>query len=586
MGPRVMSTWMRPNFFRWTEIARLMGLDRQKRTARHLCRFLALGFIVWMVNRSHQDFLKRLHERGQPIELADAREALPSTHSLESDTNDPSVLLAFDGEGNELGRLTQTSPLGDSAIGFSGSTNLLVAWDGDERVTSVSIRSSGDTIDHVDAIREYPAFFHQFTGKSTEDLAQGNNVEAVSGATLTSLAITDALALRFGGAGRASRFPQPIQVGEVMPYFPESVQLSPSNTHPSLLEVLDADGQLLGQVGRTSPHADQVIGYQGPVDTLLAIDLNGRLVGMKVRSSYENKPYSEYLNDDAYFTSIFQGRSIPQLAEMDLVEEEVEGVSGATMTSMAMADGIVKTAGAWEQEHLRAGQTKPLVNWSVRDTGSLVVMVFAGFVAFTRPGRQKGFRLFHQALLIGYLGLVNGHVLSQALFFGWAQSGVPWERAPILALLTLAALLVPMATGKPFYCHQLCPHGAAQQWMGKMRKQPVHLPAKVNQILEWIPFLLLALIVLLVFKTSAHTVAILEPFDAYVWQVAGGVTITIAILGLVASAFVPMAYCRYGCPTGAMLKLFEFRTNDNGWGRRDYLSFALLAFALVLHFST
>jgi Na+-translocating ferredoxin:NAD+ oxidoreductase RnfG subunit len=539
-----------------------------------------------MVNRSHQDFLNRLHERGHPIELADAREALPAAQSIESDTDDPAVLLALDGDGNELGRLTQTSPLGDSAIGFSGSTNLLVAWDGDGRVTSVTIRSSGDTIDHVDAIRETPAFFHQFTGKSTGGLAQGNNIEAVSGATLTSLAITDALALRFGGVARASRFPQPIQVGEVTPYFPESSQLRPSHTHPSLLEVLDADGQLLGQVGRTSPYADQLIGYQGPVDTLLAIDLDGRLVGMKARSSFENKPYSEYPNDDAYFTSLFQGRTISQLAVMDLVKEEVEGVSGATMTSMAMADGIVKTAGAWEQEYLRAGQTKPLVNWSARDTGSLVVMVFAGFVAFTRPGRKKGFRLFHQVLLIGYLGLVNGHVLSQALFFGWAQSGVPWERAPIFALLTLAALLVPMATGKPFYCHQLCPHGAAQQWMRKLRSQPVHLPVQVNRILEWIPFLLLALIVLLAFKTSAHTVAILEPFDAYVWQVAGGVTITIAILGLVSSAFVPMAYCRYGCPTGAMLKLFEFQPNDNGWSRRDYISFALLTFALVLNFST
>jgi len=563
-----------------------MGLERQKRTARHLCRFLALALIVWMVNRSHQDFLNRLHERGQPIDLADAREIMADTYSLEPDTDDPTVLLAFDVDGNELGRLTQTSPSGDSAIGFSGSTNLLVAWDVDQRVASVTIRSSGDTIDHVDAIRESPAFFNQFTGQSMEDLSKGYKVEAVSGATLTSLAITDSLALRFGGQAQASRFPQPIQLGEVTSYFPEAAELLPSNTHPSLLAVLDAKGQTLGQVGRTSPYADQVIGYQGPVDTLLAIDQNGRLVGMNARSSYENKPYSEYPNDDAYFSSIFKGRTIPQLAIMDLVKEEVEGVSGATMTSMAMAEGIVKTAGALEQENLNAGKTKPLMNWSARDSGSLVVILFAGFVAFTRPGRHKGFRLLHQVLLIGYLGLINGHVLSQALFFGWAQSGVPWERAPILALLTLAALLVPMATGKPFYCHQLCPHGAAQQWIRKLRTKPVHISVKINRILEWIPFLLLAFIVLMAFRTSAHTVAILEPFDAYVWQVAGGVTIAIAILGLVASAYVPMAYCRYGCPTGAMLKLFEFRSNDRGWNRRDYLSFAFLAFALVLYFSS
>ena len=562
-----------------------MDWKRQKRAARRLCRFLALALVVWLVNRSYQDFLTGLQERGHPIELREGRQVWPSTRSLEPKDEAPSILLALDEEENELGRLTQTSPLGDSAIGFSGYTNLLVAWDENDRVSSVSIRSSGDTIDHVDAIVEDPAFFQQFTGMSKEDLTQANAIEAVSGATLTSLSIADAITLRFGGSKIGNRFPQPIKVEEVSPYFRECKQLRPSKTHPSLLDVLDGEGKLLGLVGRTSPHADQIIGYQGPIDTRLAVDRNGTLVGMKVRSSFENEPYSEYPDEDAYFASLFQGRSISQLADMNLTAEEVEGVSGATMTSMAMAEGIVQTADAWERERAQAlaEQNKPLVTWNARDFGSLAVILLAGIVAFTRAGRHKGVRLAHQVLLVGYLGLVNGHVLSQALFFGWAQSGASWERAPVLALLTVAALLTPMATGKAFYCHQLCPHGATQQWVRKLRKLPVRPPAKLNRILESLPFVLLALVVFLAFTTSAHTVAPLEPFDAYVWQVAGTATIAIAIVGLAASAFVPMAYCRYGCPTGAMLKLFEFRRNENGWSRRDYLTFAFLGLALLLY---
>ena len=90
--------------------------------------------------------------------------------------------------------------------------------------------------------------------------------------------------------------------------------------------------------------------------------------------------------------------------------------------------------------------------------------------------------------------------------------------APILALLSLAALLVPMATGKAIYCHQLCPHGAARQWMRKARKQPFQISSKLNRLLECIPYLLLVLVVFLAFQTSAHTLNILEPFDAYVWR--------------------------------------------------------------------
>ena len=537
-----------------------------------------------LIHQSHQDFLTDLQEKGQPILLTEVQEVLPSVFSLVTDSDDPSKLQALDQNENLLGMVTQTSPKGDSAIGFSGSTNLLVIFDNKQKVSSVSIRSSGDTTDHVDAILKEPIFFNQFVGKLKEQLARPPKIEAVSGATLTSLAIADAISLRFGGEKKVSRFPNPIQVEEVKQYLTRAARISASPTHPSLLEIYDVNDSMIGLSGRSSPHTDQIIGYQGPVDSLLVFDLNGSLIGMKIRSSYENQPYADYPNDDAYFASLFSGRSIPQLADMNLTEEEVEGVSGATMTSMAMAEGIVKVAQSWEEEkQAQLANQKPFINWKMSDFGSLSVILLAGFVGFSQRGKNKFFRITLQVLLVCYLGLVNGDILSQALFAGWAQSGVPWERAPILALLSLAALLVPMATGKAFYCHQLCPHGAAQQWMRKLRKKPVRLPKSVDNILKYLPASLVGLVVFLSFTTSAHTVAILEPFDAYIWEVAGGITIAIALLSLLASAFIPMAYCRYGCPTGAMLKLFEFGKNDHGWTRRDYSSFGLLLLSILLY---
>jgi Na+-translocating ferredoxin:NAD+ oxidoreductase RnfG subunit len=460
----------------------------------------------------------------------------------------------------------------------------MVIWGEEDQVSSVSIRTSGDTVDHVDAILEKPDFFKQYEGKTREDLAELGNIEAVSGATLTSMAIVDAIALRFGGEKKVGRFPNPIQLEEVIKYFKTASELVPSTTHPSLVEVHDNNGTVLGKVGRTSPYSDQIIGYQGPVDTLLAFDQNSSLQGMRIRSSFENQPYADYPNDDAYFESLFTGKTISELADMNLTEEEVEGVSGATMTSIAMAEGIVKTAGDWDRESVSVKDSaKPLIYWKARDYGSLGVILFAGFVAFTRRGKTKFFRITLQILLVCYLGLVNGDILSQALFAGWAQNGIPWQRAPILALLSLAALIIPMATGKSFYCHQLCPHGAAQQWMRKLKKKPIHIPRALDNILKCVPVALLFFVVFLAFSSSTHTVAILEPFDAYVWEVAGAITIAIALISLLVSAFVPMAYCRYGCPTGAMLKLFEFGKNDQGWTRRDYLSFGLLGLALILY---
>ena len=554
------------------------------RRFRHLFRFIALATIVGLIHKSHQEFLSKLNDKGQPIELSDVQKVLPQAVALNSEDDNPAVVHAYDEQEKRIGLITQTSPQGDSAIGFSGSTNLMVIWDEEDQVSSVSIRTSGDTVDHVDAILEKPDFFKQFEGKTREDLAELGNIEAVSGATLTSMAIVDAIALRFGGEKKVGRFPNPIQLEEVIKYFKTASELVPSTTHPSLVEVHDNNGTVLGKVGRTSPYSDQIIGYQGPIDTLLAFDQNSSLQGMRIRSSFENQPYADYPNDDAYFESLFTGKTIAELADMNLTEEEVEGVSGATMTSIAMAEGIVKTAGDWDRESVSVKDSaKPLIYWKARDYGSLGVILFAGFVAFTRRGKTKFFRITLQILLVCYLGLVNGDILSQALFAGWAQNGIPWQRAPILAVLSLAALIIPMATGKSFYCHQLCPHGAAQQWMRKLKKKPIHIPRALDNILKCVPVALLFFVVFLAFSSSTHTVAILEPFDAYVWEVAGAITIAIALISLLVSAFVPMAYCRYGCPTGAMLKLFEFGKNDQGWTRRDYLSFGLLGLALILY---
>ena len=129
-----------------------------------MSRFLALSIIVGLIHLSHQDFLLRLQETGQVIEFPEVRDLLPRAFSLNESPNDSSELWALDENDRRIGLVTQTSPTGDSAVGFSGSTNLLVIWDEQDRVSSVSIRSSGDTIDHVNAILEKPTFFEQFQG--------------------------------------------------------------------------------------------------------------------------------------------------------------------------------------------------------------------------------------------------------------------------------------------------------------------------------------------------------------------------------------------------------------------------------------
>ncbi|MBT5381024.1 MAG: hypothetical protein HOL08_18395, partial [Opitutae bacterium] len=79
-----------------------MSKNRLKRKLRNLCRFLALVAIVWLIYKSHQDFLIELEDRGHPIELSHAQLYLPTIASLEPNPDDPAFLQALDANGREL----------------------------------------------------------------------------------------------------------------------------------------------------------------------------------------------------------------------------------------------------------------------------------------------------------------------------------------------------------------------------------------------------------------------------------------------------------------------------------------------------
>ena len=101
----------------------------------------------------------------------------------------------LDVSGEAVGFCFQTSPVSDTVIGFSGSSNLLIICDISKTICGIELLSSGDTRDHVSVVRNDNAFWSQFIGKTLEELKQMPNQPylTTAGATLTSLAMIEAL---------------------------------------------------------------------------------------------------------------------------------------------------------------------------------------------------------------------------------------------------------------------------------------------------------------------------------------------------------------------------------------------------------
>lgn len=357
------------------------------------------------------------------------------------------------------------------------------------------------------------------------------------------------------------------------------------------MRVYAADDIPLGWALRTSPAADRVIGYQGPTDAAVCFDAEGKVAGVVVAESFDNEPYVGYVRDDRAFRRIWRGLSIEQLAGIDPAETGIEGVSGATMTSQAVAEGILRAAHdhhAYRDHHDRQTMTAANALLPVLRAidppqwGALGLIVTGIVTAYTRLRGTWFGRLALPIAVLAYLGFGAGALLSQAQLAGWAQAGVP-RGAIVLAALAAAAIVLPATTRKNVYCSHLCAHGAAQQLLGRFARPKRSLPAWMRPLLVALPWALLTLAILTAVLHLPVALVDLEPFDAYLPTVAGAAALAIFAVSLVASSFVPMAYCRHACPTGALLDHLRLSGRSNRFSWRDGVMVGCLLSAAAAH---
>lgn len=474
-------------------------------------------------------------------------------------------------DGTLLGYITRTSPDADHVIGFSGPTDVLLIFDSDRRLRTAKVLNSRDTREHVQQVLNDPRFLKSLTGHTAAELMDDVRPDAVTGATLTSMAILESIRLKLSRGNaeddefsptESLRFPEPPRQQDLRLLYPNAdhAERLPQSSHQ--WNVLDDNGSICGRLLRSSPAADNTVGYQGPTDTLIAVDSDGLVTGVAIGVSYDNESYVDYVRADDYFRRLFDGRSMESLSQLDPAAEGIEGVSGATMTSVAVAQGIRIAARALVNEQLQRQQptlassnTEP--EWpevfTVRNLSTAGITLFGILLGLTRLRGRRRLRLLFQVLLIVWLGMINGDMVSQALLLGWTQNGIPWKNAAGLALLTGAAVLVPITTGHNVYCSHLCPHGAVQQLLRNRLPWRLRLSSGVQRTLKMIPLLLICWVLAVGLLHLPFSAVDIEPFDAWLWTIAGLPAIAIAVIGLSGSLFVPMAYCRFGCPTGALL---------------------------------
>ncbi len=524
-------------------------------------------------------------ELNESVSLIDAQRIFPEATRLEwrkSPANSFTVLIDDD---IPIGTILRTAPECNDLIGYSGPSDLLVGLHHDGSIRQVVLLSSLDTESHVQAVRQSLRFWDSFRGWQPKIDLQPP-FDGVSGSTLTSRAMLESVIRRVTGDSPSLRFPRTLTLDEAKQFFPSCVDLRFDVPKLGWATLFDRTETTLGYLLRTSPIADNIQGYRGPTDALLAIDRDQQtILKVAIRNSFDTPDYVARVRDNPQYLEQLCEPSLANWAILKLEASGIEGVSGATQTSYGLAEGIRRRAIADVQ---RLSATIPFPNPGlIRNVALGFVILGALAMMFTRLRHVRWLRRVWQIIVVVVFAIVLTDLLSMSLLVGWARNGIPFQLAPTLVVLAVVALVVPWLTKQPFYCQQICPHGMVQEWVGRLNSRKLHLPRRLNRVARALPnFLLVAAILSSVIATHVD-LSTWEPFDAWALRCTVWASTSIAISGLVASYFLPQAYCRFGCPTGALLGFIRSHGRNDRFGSMDWLSgLVLVVLAAVVWMNT
>lgn len=127
----------------------------------------------------------------------------------------------------------------------------------------------------------------------------------------------------------------PISLRQALRFFPLAHRVQLKDPERGTYLVSDAKGTPVGTLLRTSPFTDRIVGYAGPNDVLIALDEKGAVRGLEILRSGDTPEHVRQVREAPGFLRRFLGWS-----PSSSLPPRVDGVAGATLTSLAVAESI------------------------------------------------------------------------------------------------------------------------------------------------------------------------------------------------------------------------------------------------------
>lgn len=332
-------------------------------------------------------------------------------------------------------------------------------------------------------------------------------------------------------------------------------------THAAVASVAQGSDTLSVQpdgtfVVNTRVLAKDVQGYGGPVPLKIHIDKDGRLTAIEAEPNAESPSFFDHAKE---LFSRWQGKTIDEA-----MAEDVDAVSGATFSSKAIIRNVQRGLTYAKQHGLADGgkgaqeesaERTVATGWTLGSIVALIAVLLGAVVPLFTNNRRL--HLVQLVVNVVVLGLWTGTFVSYTLFLRLFAGGVSLSAIGTLAaplLMLIVALLYPLAGRSGHYCAHVCPFGSAQELAGKLSRRKLRITPRVLRVLTALRNLLWGVLMALLLTGTCSAWVDYELFTAFIYSSASVWVIVLAVLFLVLSVWVPRPYCRFVCPTGALMK--------------------------------
>ncbi|HWQ40994.1 MAG TPA: FMN-binding protein [Desulfosporosinus sp.] len=323
---------------------------------------------------------------------------------------------------------------------------------------------------------------------------------------------------------------------------PSAASFEPIND--KIARAMGAEGTVIAYLGVSSN-----VGYGGPMMVGTVLDPNGAVKSVIILEHKETPSYINKITQAGYFRQYMK----KQAGDPLVLDYDLDRVSGATLSTRAIANSVQEVAHAVAEKGLNVTPKKAELPWQIGIKEIAVASLFIFSVFLPRFKGLAKYRLVLLGLSVAILGfwlnrsLSMGHI--SALFLGYFPS--PRDNL-IWYLVLFGALLPALLTGKNLYCTYVCPFCGLQE--------ATHLVSRVNLPLGkyriWfgrIKEIMLFLVLFLAFLFINPSFSSYEPFGTIFGLNGSSYQWYLLFVILLTSFFYRRFWCVAFCPVGTLL---------------------------------